>query len=340
VPRLFDVETYPTVHQLTSTVTAELRPDTSLCDIFGAMFPCGSVTGAPKVSAMQAITRLEDTPRGPYCGAVGVIRPDASATFNVAIRTIVLERSTGRAIYGAGGGITWDSVADAEYDEVITKASLLRDAMPDLDLLETMRLDDGVIGRFDLHMARLRDSARFLAFPPDTADRAAASLRHACHELGPGCWRIRLTASRDGRIRISHTRLDPQTGTRDEEATPRRAILSARPVSHREPLLFHKTTARGVYDERRSEDRDAFDVLLLNQDHELTEFTTGNLVLELDGRLLTPARHCGLLAGTLRQQLLDDDVIHEAVIPSSRLADARRAWHINSVRGWTAVFFD
>jgi para-aminobenzoate synthetase / 4-amino-4-deoxychorismate lyase len=337
VPRLFEVETYPTVHQLTSTVTAELRPGTSLCDIFGAMFPCGSVIGAPKVAATQAIARLEDAPRGPYCGAVGVIRPDASATFNVAIRTIVLERSTGRAVYGAGGGITWDSVADGEYDEVITKASLLGYALPDLDLLETMRLDDGVISRLDLHMARLRDSACFFAFPPDTADRAAVALRHLCQALGAGCWRIRLTASRDARIRVSHTRLDQQTGTRHEETAPRRACLSRRPVSSREPLLFHKTTARQVYHDRRSEDRDAFDVLLLNEDHELTEFTTGNLVLELDGQLLTPARHCGLLAGTLRQQLLEDGVIHEAVIRASRLADARRAWHINSVRGWTAV---
>jgi para-aminobenzoate synthetase / 4-amino-4-deoxychorismate lyase len=340
VPHLFEVETYPTVHQLTSTVTAQLRPDTSLCDIFTAMFPCGSVTGAPKVAAMQAIARLEDTPRGPYCGAVGVLRPDGSATFNVAIRTIVVERATGRAVYGAGGGITWDSVADAEFDEVIAKASLLRGALPDLDLLETMRLEDGVISRFDLHMARLRDSARFFAFPAGTADSAAAALRRVCHELGTGSWRVRLTASRTGSINISHTRLHDPVGTRADEATPRRAALSRQPVPDHEPLLFHKTTARNVYDQRRGEDPDAFDVLLLNQRHELTEFTTGNLVVELDGSLLTPARHCGLLAGTLRQQLLDEGVIREAVIHAHRLADARRAWHLNSVRGWTAAFFE
>lgn len=125
VPELFAVETYPTVHQMTSTVSAELRPDADLADLFAALFPCGSITGAPKIKAMEIIAGLETEPRGIYCGAIGLLKPGGDAIFNVAIRTLALDGFTGRAEYGVGGGITADSVAADEYDEMRAKARIL-----------------------------------------------------------------------------------------------------------------------------------------------------------------------------------------------------------------------
>jgi para-aminobenzoate synthetase / 4-amino-4-deoxychorismate lyase len=337
VPRMYDVETYPTVHQLTSTVTAVLRDGTSLDDVFAAMFPCGSVTGAPKVAAMRIIARLEDEPRGPYCGAVGVVRPDGSATFSVAIRTLLLDRVQRRAVYGAGGGITWDSRAAAEYDELIAKAALLSDALPPFDLLETMRCDDGVVQRLELHLRRLDESAAYWRFADGTAGSARAALEDFARRMRRGHWRVRLTAARDGAIRITHTPLDTAAIAIDENVPALPVALALRAVSRLDRMLCHKTTARQSYDARRAVQPDAFDVLLFNDEGEVTEFTLGNVVAQLDGRLLTPPRACGLLAGTLRQQLLDEGVIEEAVLTIAQVRRATRLWHINSVRGWTPV---
>lgn len=340
VPRLFDVETYPTVHQLTSTVTARLRADVGLDDIFAATFPCGSVTGAPKVTAMRAIAALEDSPRGAYCGAVGVLRPDGSATFNVAIRTIALDRVSGTASYGTGGGITWDSRADAEYAELVTKAGLLTETIPPFLLLETMRLDDGVVARYALHMNRLAGSARYWGFSADTARNACDALRQLASAEPDGRWRVRLTADRDGSIDITRTPLDGPAGALDDDTEPQTVTLTDAPVSRNDRLLFHKTTARAAYETRRAAWPDAFDVLLFNEEAELTEFTTGNLVVDSGGTLRTPAHACGLLAGTMREQLIRDGVIIEDIVPLDELHQARRVWLINSVRGWVPVTLD
>jgi para-aminobenzoate synthetase / 4-amino-4-deoxychorismate lyase len=340
VPHLFDVETYPTVHQLTSTVTAQLRDDVGLDDIFAATFPCGSVTGAPKVTAMRAIAALEDTPRGIYCGAVGVLRPDGSATFNVAIRTILLDRVSGTASYGTGGGITWDSRADAEYAELVAKAGLLTETIPPFRLIETMRLDHGVVARFALHMSRLAGSARYWGFGADTARNACDALRQLANAEPDGRWRVRLTADRDGGIDITRTSLDGPAGALDDDTEPQTVMLTDEPVSRNDRLLFHKTTARDQYDTRRAAWPDAFDVLLFNEEAELTEFTTGNLVVDCGGTLRTPAHDCGLLAGTMREQLIRDGVIIEDVLPLDELRGARRVWLINSVRGWVRVTVD
>jgi para-aminobenzoate synthetase/4-amino-4-deoxychorismate lyase len=209
VSDMFAIETYPTVHQMTSTVIASLRDDIGLDDIFAAAFPCGSVTGAPKIAAMMHIARLEQSPRGAYCGAIGVLRPDGSATFNVGIRTLTIEKASSTAVYGAGGGITWDSVADAEYDEVIAKAALLAGSDADFDLLETMRLEDGVLRRHDLHIARLTASARYFDFPSATVRAAAAALEALIGEgVAGAAWRVRMTVSRGGHVSIARTELE------------------------------------------------------------------------------------------------------------------------------------
>jgi para-aminobenzoate synthetase / 4-amino-4-deoxychorismate lyase len=356
VPRLFEVETYPTVHQLTSTVTARLRPGLTLCDVLAATFPCGSVTGAPKVTAMRAIADLEDTPRGVYCGAVGVIRGDGSATFNVAIRTIAVD---GRhAVYGAGGGITWDSRADAEYDEVVAKAALLRETSPSFRLLETMRLQDGRIHRLERHLHRLRESAEYWGFASVVVHRARERLAALSAAHPSGCFRVRLTAGPGGEVETTvgeacgaFTPLGacgagsgavPPASSEAGAATlppadvPRYA-LARKAVSAANRLLYHKTTARALYDDHRADFPDAFDVLLFNDEGRVTEFTFGNVVACIDGKLLTPPRQDGLLAGTYRQELLDAGAISEAPITLADLRRASAVYHVNSVRGATRL---
>jgi para-aminobenzoate synthetase / 4-amino-4-deoxychorismate lyase len=339
VPRLFDIETYPTVFQMTSTITARLRNGIRLDDIFAATFPCGSVTGAPKVTAMRTIAALEDSSRGVYCGAIGVVRPDGSATFNVPIRTLLLDRRNRTATYGAGGGITWDSHADAEYDEVVAKAALLTESIPEFDLIETLRLDDGIFARLPLHLQRLDESARYWGFHAATAREAAAMLESLRGELPAGHWRVRLLARRDGSTHVTYSPLSEVEGAL-RRAAPGGALpvaLADEPVSRRDRLLCHKTTARSSYDKARAACPDAFDVLLQNEHHRITEFTLGNVVADLDGHLVTPPRDDGLLAGTMRAQLLDDGTIHEAAITRADLHRARGLWLINSVRGWVPV---
>ncbi|MBR9989618.1 MAG: aminodeoxychorismate synthase component I [Gemmatimonadetes bacterium] len=333
---MFAVETYPTVHQMTSTITARLRADVSLSDIFGAAFPCGSVTGAPKIAAMQRIAALEQSPRGAYCGAIGVLRPDGSATFSVAIRTLVIDRSTSVAVYGAGGGITWDSVADAEYDEVVAKAALLAGTdAPAFDLLETMRLEDGRLRRLDLHLERLTSSARYWGFPPDAGARAAALLRRLQEDTPAGVWRVRMTVSRDAHVSITRVRIDDDGGVDDRgsdaSALPV-VVLADTPVDSRDPLLHHKTTARAVYDTRRAAYPDAFDVLLHNEHGCITEFTIGNVVCEIDGERVTPPRAAGLLGGTFREQLLRTGAVREADVGIADLSRVTRMWLVNSVK--------
>ncbi|HSJ08638.1 MAG TPA: aminodeoxychorismate synthase component I [Longimicrobiales bacterium] len=332
VPRLYDVETYPTVHQLTSTITGTLRDDAAIDDIFAAMFPCGSITGAPKFTAMRAIAALEDEPRGAYCGAIGVMRPDGSATFNVAIRTVVLDRVRHTAVYGSGGGITWDSVADAEYDEVIAKAALLTESIPPFALLETLRADDGVIARLERHLRRLGESAAYWDFPAGTADAARRTLEDVCASSRGRALRVRLTAARDGTIDVACTPLDAH-----DDVDVRDVALATTPVCRSDRLLFHKTTARSVYEQRRAEQPGAFDVLLFNEQGEVTEFTIGNVVVELVGELCTPPLECGLLGGCMRAQLIEDGTIVERVIRVDDLARATHLWLVNSVREWVPV---
>ena len=331
VPSMFDIETYPTVHQMTSTVRAQRRENIRLDDIFTALFPCGSVTGAPKVTAMRSITQLEQSPRGVYCGAIGIVE-NGAATFNVAIRTITVDKVARTACYGAGAGITWDSNAAAEYDEIIAKAALLNEHVPAFQLIETLRLQNGVYPRLQLHLERLRDSAEYWQFAPRTAEHAAAALARERLAARDGTWRVRLTADRDGNIDITRTRLD---STIDD--TPRAVAIAHSPVDSRDRLLFHKTTARAVYQHHRDQHPHAFDVLLFNEMGCVTEFTTGNVVVQHAGEMLTPARTCGLLAGTFRQQLMQQRRIRETLLTIDDVLCAERLWFINSVREWVPV---
>ncbi len=331
VPALFSAEPYPTVWQLTSTVAATTRAGTTLEDVFAALFPCGSITGAPKIATMRLLAELETTPRQIYCGAIGVVRPGGHATFNVAIRTVLVDANQHQAEYGVGGGITWDSTPAGEYDEVLAKAAVLTTRWPAFDLLETMLWDGERYTLLDRHLARLRNSAAYFGRAVNEAQIADLLAAHAARYAATP-HQMRLCVAADGSATI-----DGAPAPSAAEGMPR-TVLAARPVASSDPFLFHKTTNRAVYEERRGDAPDAFDVLLWNERGELTEFTIGNLVVALDGDLLTPPVTAGLLDGTLRGALLAAGTIREQTLFPDDLRRASAVWLINSVRGWVSVY--
>jgi para-aminobenzoate synthetase/4-amino-4-deoxychorismate lyase len=343
VTDLFATEAYPTVWQLTSTVTGLTRPGVGLVEVFTALFPCGSITGAPKASTMRVITALETSPRGVYCGAIGLLTPTRT-TFNVAIRSVVLDRDTGIAEYGVGGGITWDSTAEDEYDEVLAKAAVLGTRRPAFGLIETISLRDGQYTLLPEHLTRLADSAAYFGIPV-VLSQILDALDTASAEAGAGSWRVRLVVDEQGLPQVQVAALagapvdtggPPPPGSRP----PLRGALAGEPVDERSIWLFHKTTNRRVYDAQRAAHPAADDVLLVNRAGELTEWTVGNLVVELDGALVTPPVRCGLLPGTLRARLFADGVISARVLTPEDLHRVSGIWLINGVRGWVPMTLD
>jgi para-aminobenzoate synthetase/4-amino-4-deoxychorismate lyase len=322
VERLFEAERYETVHQLTSTVRARVR--TGLSGLFGALFPCGSVTGAPKVRTMEILAAAEDEPRGVYCGAIGFASP-AEPVFSVAIRTVVVDRAAGRAELGVGSGITWDSDAAAEYRECLDKAAFTRHAPNDFRLLETLLYEPGA-GFFllDGHLRRMAESAAYFGFRFDRADVLRA-LHAGLGQNAP--LRIRILLDRTGAAEV-------QTAPIAHVHTAARVAIAAELVDSRDPLLFHKTTRREPYDRRRAARPDCDDVLLVNERGELTESTLANLVVRLDGALWTPPLESGLLPGVLRAHLLERGEIRERVLRPDDLRHTDAIYLINSVRGW------
>ncbi len=335
VERLFDAERYETVWQLTSTVASTLRPGVPLAEVFRALFPSGSVTGAPKVATMRLIADLEDSPRGVYCGAIGLVAPPSAqeprASFNVAIRTVVIDSESGLAEYGVGGGITHDSSVDAEFEELAAKARVLTARRPAFELFETLRLDAGSGFRHvNRHLARLEGSARYFAFRLELADVRDA-MDKAEAELGGGHGRVRLELSRNGTVRtfLSELHAAPEG--------PVRLAIHPDPVDPSDVWLYHKTTLRGGYDRRRDDRPDADDVLLMNTRGEVTESTIANLAVEWSGEWFTPPIDSGLLPGTYRALLLGEGRLRERRITVDELRTASSLALVSSVRGWRAA---
>ncbi len=258
VPSLLEVERYPTVLQMTSTV--EARSAAPLDVILAALFPCASITGAPKVRTMQLIAGLEGGPRGVYTGAIGYLAPGRRARFNVAIRTVLVDRLAGQASYGVGSGIVWDSDADAEYEECRLKAQVLTRRFPDFDLLETMRWTavEGV-ARLEQHLARLAGAAEYFGFAVDL-DAVRGRLAALDPAGMPDSARLRLLAGRWGELRLEVHALELP-------AAPKavRLGLAREAVDSDEVFLYHKTTHRAVYEQARAGRPDCDDVLLWNQ---------------------------------------------------------------------------
>ena len=335
VPRLFHTEPLPAVWQMTSDVRARTRPGTRLVDVFAALFPCGSVTGAPKARAMQAIRALEGGPRGFYCGAVGLVRPDGAgglcATFNVPIRTVVLHAA--QASCGIGSGITADATADAEWNEWRHKRAFVERASAPFDILETLRLDGGHFRHLDAHLARMQQSAVHFNHPwhGDAVHQCLRALA-AGHPQGP--WRARLLLDAAGVPRAEAFALQP---------TPEPVVLrlAERPLAeaHGE-FVRHKTTRRAHYAAFAPTGSGVFDTVLWNEEGEITEGSFGNIAMLLDGRWVTPPLACGLLPGVGRAIALREGRVQEAVV---RLQDLPRVqgWaFINSLRGWLAAHLD
>jgi para-aminobenzoate synthetase / 4-amino-4-deoxychorismate lyase len=337
VDELFSVERYETVWQMASQVSARLRAGTGLADVFAALFPSGSVTGAPKARAMEVIAALEDSPRGVYCGAVGFIAPRgapwARASFNVAIRTVTVDTGEGVAEYGVGGGITWDSSEEGEYEEARAKARVLVDRRPEFELLETMRWEPGHGWWWlDRHLDRLAASARYFGFAFDR-DRVEKACATSVEGAGMPS-RVRLLLARDG---SAAAEADPVSDTLIATPGAGPAVVLAiddEPVHRDDVFLYHKTTLRRPYLTRQRRHVRADDVVLINDRGEVTETAVSNIVALVDGRWVTPPLDGGCLPGVMRSVLLDEGVIEEARVTVSDLRAAAELGVVNSVRGW------
>ena len=363
VPVLFHTQALPSVWQMTSDVQARTRPGTTLADVFAALFPCGSVTGAPKVRAMQMVRALEPAPRGVYCGAVGVVRPagatgadgryQVAATFNVPIRTVVLRAAASAAAAaaassshgsdtpaaltatcGIGSGITSGAEPEAEWKEWRHKRAFVERASTPFDLLETLALEGGQFRHLADHLARLQSAAIHFNVPFDATvvDSVQRSLQALAERHPHGLWRVRLLLNAAGRPHAQAFALQPTL-------EPVRLQLATRPFleAHSEFVRF-KTTRRAHYAAfapNASEMPGVFDTLLWNEDREMTESTFGNIAMLLDdGRWVTPPLSCGLLPGVGRAVALRQGRVQEAVVRLDDLPRVRGWAFVNSLRGW------
>jgi para-aminobenzoate synthetase/4-amino-4-deoxychorismate lyase len=324
---LFAVERYRTLLQMTSTISGELLPNLTFEEIFHALFPSGSITGAPKIRTMQIIRELERHPRGVYTGAIGHISPSGDAEFNVAIRTLVL--SEGIAKMGVGGGIVADSDAASEYRECQLKASFLTRRSPQFQLIETMLFDGYEMPYLPLHLDRLASSAAYFDFAYDRN-----SIESRIHQLTASLpanqqSRVRLLLSVTGEVTLAHT-------TITQDSSPWTIRISSHRVKAEDIALRHKTTRRELYDREYARARqEGFDeVLFLNESGELTEGAISTLFLKLEGQLVTPPLASGVLPGVLRRHLLASlPNATERPLRLDDLLDAEAAFLGNSVRG-------
>lgn len=323
VPRLFEVESYATVHQMTSTVRAQLLPGIDLPAILRALFPCGSVTGAPKIRAMEIIRELEPAPRDAYCGAIGWVAPDGRMSFNVAIRTLTLH-DDGAAVLNVGGGVVHDSTADAEYAEALLKAGFASLSAPDLQVIETLGSDgQGDFVRLDLHLDRLRATCARLGLPLDMGAVRAALADVPCD--GPR--RVRIAVDAGGRVALTHAPCPPVSA-------PWRLRIAAERLDSADPWLGVKTTHRAIYDSARAALPEGVDELLfLNERGEVCEGTITNVFARLDGQLCTPPLACGLLPGVLRRDLIERGQVVERILTRADLTRAEALFVGNSLRG-------
>ena len=323
VNELCVIEGYPTVWQMVSEISCTTRDDVSLDSIFDALFPCGSVTGAPKSSSLRIIGELEDQPRGVYCGAIGLVEPAngaISATFSVGIRTAEV-LPNGDARYGSGGGVVSDSTPQAEYNEMILKSGVLTMSAP-ADLLETFRFVPGEANsHIEDHLSRLISSAAQLGHrvPADINEQVMSGLK----ELTFGA-RVRLTLSMSGSVGIETA---PAPSKRDLVTL----AFSNNPVDSSDLRLFHKTTNRAIYECRRQENVD--DVILINERGECTETTIANFAIQLHGNWFTPPLSSGCLPGIERASLLAQGVLEERILLPQDVKDADQIIIFNSLRG-------
>jgi len=316
VSSLFDVERFETVWQMTSTVESTLREGTTLPELMQALFPCGSITGAPKIRTMQIIRELERFPRGAYTGTIGLLQPGGDCVFNVAIRTVVIDTESNQATFGVGGGIVIDSTAEREYEECLVKSRFLHTTPAEFQLFESILMEDGEYFLLAEHLKRLKDSAEYFGF----VTRIDADLERIATDNQSGSFKVRLTLWRDGRIETQITPIELLDVVKS-------VALATEPIDSSDRFLFHKTTRRRGVD----------DVIFWNERGEVTESSIANIVVPIDGELVTPPIECGLLPGVFRNHLLAEGTIKECVITIDEFQNAKEFFLINSVRKWIRV---
>ena len=319
VERLCQVEQYSTVWQMTSTIKSQLRPDVDLVAIFRSLFPCGSITGAPKIATMEIIKDLELQPRGVYCGTIGLLLPNGRRIFNVAIRTIQLHK--GQAIYGVGGGITWDSTWESEYREVHQKAAVLYRKQARFKLISTGRVSQKSLLFEDQHLERLTKASRYFAYPLDPK-----KLRQKIEEECQVCdvnqdYRLRIGLSKSGEIELSRQILAPLSPSFCK------AKLCLQEADLNQSFTYFKTTHRPHLSLGEQE------IIYHNVVGELLETSIGNLVLKINGKLYTPPISLGILPGIYRQHLLERGQVEEKVLTLADLNQAEAIYGCNAVRG-------
>ncbi len=326
VKSYFDIEKYPYVFQMTSTV--ESTTNESFFNIMKSLFPCGSITGAPKVQTMKIINDLESTPRGIYTGTIGFLSPDNRAQFNVAIRTITINKSSQKAEYGVGGGIIWDSSAEEEYRECQTKSGILHQKQRRFELIESI-LWQPKEGYYLLnnHLQRLMNSAEYFGFQIDLNE-----IQNALSALEKDLLfedsKVRLIVDKFGEAKVeAGSLLGPKT-------SGLKVGLAKDPINSRDPFLYHKTTNRDLYENTLKENPKCDDVILWNEKGEITESCRSNVVIVRNDKMITPEIKCGLLGGTYRKHLLEAGKIVEEIVLIEDLKKTDKIFLINSVRKW------
>ena len=319
VKRLCQVEQYSTVWQMTSTIETQLLPNSSLSDVFQALFPCGSITGAPKIATMEIINKVEKQPRGVYCGAIGILVPQGPSIFNVAIRTLQMEGT--KAVYGVGGGITWDSKWEAEYEETKQKAAVLYRQNPRFDLISTGRVHQGKLLFLEEHMKRLQESSRYFDYPFNK-EKVKKQVEDLCQSLDFDTdYRLKMSLAKDGELTFEHNQL---TGLADD-------FCQARLVEQTYPLDSPYTYFKTSY--RPHISLGPHEQIYYNQKKELLETSIGNLVLKIEDQLYTPPIRLGLLNGIYRQNLIANNQVTERVLTLDNLKQAQAIYGCNAVRG-------
>lgn len=319
VKSLCQVEQYSTVWQMTSTIETQLLPNSRLSDVFQALFPCGSITGAPKIATMEIIKKVEKQPRGVYCGAIGILVPQGPSIFNVAIRTLQMKGT--KAIYGVGGGITWDSNWEAEYEETKQKAAVLYRQNPRFDLISTGRVHQGKLLFLEEHMKRLQESSRYFDYSFN-AEKAHYQVEALCQSLNlDKDYRLKMSLAKDGELKFEHNQLTNLSND----------FCQARLVEQRHPLdspyTFFKTSYRPHLSIQHHEQ------IYYNHEGQLLETSIGNIVLKIEDQLYTPPVHLALLNGIYRQRLIADNKLKEKVLTVKDLEQAQAIYGCNAVRG-------
>ena len=319
VTHLCQVEQYSTVWQMTSTIESRLRPEVDLVQAFQALFPCGSITGAPKISTMEIIQKTEKAPRGVYCGTIGILLPKGKRIFNVAIRTLQMHGT--KAIYGVGGGITWDSKWEGEYQETKQKSAVLYRQEPRFELLTTGRIHQGELTFLDQHVTRLREASRYFAYTYDE-QKLLKELKEELARLDLNLdYRCRIALQKNGTFHLLITELT------DLPASYLQAQLTEQKLDLATPFTYFKTSQR---DHLNQSDHEQIFHL---PDGTLLETTIGNLVLEIEGQLYTPPAHLPLLDGIYRRHLLETQQVEEKLLTLKDLTDADRIYACNALRG-------